>query len=320
MANTSSRTLRLLSLLQARRFWPGAELSDRLGVSVRTLRRDVERLRDLGYPVEAAPGVAGGYALAAGAALPPLVIDDDEAVALAAAIQSRMAAGGSGDDAAVRALAKIVQVMPTRLRRRLDAVRASTVGAVWPGSPAAEPEPQVLLALAQACRDSERIRFDHRRAEGESLRRHLEPFRMVALGRRWYLVGYDLDRGDWRTFRVDRITDVQGTGRQFAQRRPPFDDVADHVRESISSAGRTGVQAELLVDLPAARVEALIGRWVRAEPVAADRCRVTMAAESLDWALFAAGTLGAPCEIVGPPELKELAADWSRRLGAAGGI
>lgn len=319
MANTSSRTLRLLSLLQARRFWPGAELAGRLEVSVRTLRRDVDRLRDLGYPVEASPGVAGGYALSAGAALPPLVIDDDEAVALAAAIQSRMVSGGSGDDAAVRALAKIVQVMPARLRRRLDAVRASTVGAAWPGSPTAEPEPQVLLALAQSCRDAERIRFDHRRGEDGWLSRHVEPFRMVALGRRWYLVGYDLDRDDWRTFRVDRISRVQATGRRFAQRRPPFDDVADHVRTSISSAGRSSVQAELLVDLPADRVVTLIGRWVQVEPLAADRCRVTMNAESLDWALFAAGTLGTRCEIVGPPELKDLAADWSRRLGAAAG-
>ena len=186
MANTSSRTLRLLSLLQTHRYWPGPELADRLGVSVRTLRRDVDRLRELGYPVEAQRGIDGGYQLAAGAALPPLVVDDEEAVALAVGLQAAAQGAVEGiAESSVRALAKVIQVMPARLRRRVDALRAMTVPAT-PGSQNRTPvDPNVLTTIALACRDDERIRFDYVTADNRRTERHVEPHRLVSLGRRW---------------------------------------------------------------------------------------------------------------------------------------
>jgi len=223
MANTSSRTLRLLSLLQARRYWPGTELAGRLGVSARTLRRDIDRLRELGYPVEAQRGVEGGYQLAAGAALPPLVVDDEEAVALAVGLQA--AAQGSAEgiaEASVRALAKVVQVMPGRLRRRVEALTAMTVpgswGSDWGGGARPALDPGALTTIALACRDAERMRFGYVAASGAQTARHVEPHRLVSLGRRWYLVGYDLDRQDWRSFRLDRLTEPRGTGARFRPR------------------------------------------------------------------------------------------------------
>src|SRR3954462_4975793 len=223
MAATSSRTLRLLSLLQSRRHWAGADLAGRLGISVRTLRRDVDRLRELGYPVEAQRGVDGGYALAPGAALPPLVLDDDEAVALAVGLQAAATVELAGmAETSVRALAKGVQVMPARLRRRVDALRAMTVPGAWgnPGTGGAV-DPAVLTAVALACRDTERLAFEYTAADGARRGRPVEPFRLVSLGRRWYLVGYDLDRGDWRTFRLDRVSGPPGTGGGVAPRRVP---------------------------------------------------------------------------------------------------
>src|SRR5918997_849018 len=190
MANTSSRTLRLLSLLQTHRYWPGPELADRLEVSVRTLRRDIDRLRELGYPVEASRGVDGGYQLAAGAALPPLVLDDEEAVALAVGLQTAAQGGVAGiAESSVRALTKVVQVMPPRLRRRVDALRAMTVPVTW-GGRAPSTDPGVLTALAQACRDTERLEFGYTARSGERTDRHAEPLRLVSLGRRWDLLAH----------------------------------------------------------------------------------------------------------------------------------
>ena len=180
MANTSSRTLRLLSLLQTHRYWPGTQLADRLGVSVRTLRRDIDRLRELGYPVEASRGVDGGYQLAAGAALPPLVLDDEEAVALAVGLQAAAQSGVAGvAESSVRALAKVVQVMPPRLRRRVDALRTMTIPTGWE-QPSATVDPDVLTAVAQACRDTERLEFGYTAADGERTDRHVEPLRLVS--------------------------------------------------------------------------------------------------------------------------------------------
>src|SRR5215469_2165577 len=222
MADTSSRTLRLLSLLQARRYWPGAELAERLGVSPRTLRRDVDRLRELGYPVEAQRGVEGGYQLAVGAALPPLVVDDEEAVALAVGLQAATQSPVEGiAESSVRALAKVMQVMPVRLRRRAEALTAMTVPASW-GSAAGVPvDPAVLTSVAVACRDSERLRFGYTAADGRETDRHVEPHRLVLLARRWYLVCYDLDRQDWRSFRLDRLAGPSGTGARFRPRELP---------------------------------------------------------------------------------------------------
>src|SRR5512141_2586239 len=211
---TSSRMLQLLSLLQTHRHWPGTELAGRLEVSERTLRRDVERLRDLGYPVHAVRGVAGGYQLRAGAAMPPLLLDDEEAVAIVVGL--RAAASGMVDgieDTSVRALGKLVQVMPPRLRRRVDALQSHTVPAVF-GSLTSGPtiDADVLTTLAQACRDDERLTFGYRNRGGDATDRTVEPHRLVSVGRRWYLVAWDLTRHDWRSFRLDRMGEATMTG------------------------------------------------------------------------------------------------------------
>ena len=320
MANTSSRTLRLLSLLQARRWWPGPQLAARLEVSPRTLRRDIDRLRELGYPVDAAPGVEGGYALAAGTALPPLVVDDEEAMALAVAIQSQLVTGGGGD-AAVRAFTKVVQVMPRRLRVRLDAVQAATTPARWGDEPTERIDHEVLAVLALACRDAERVRFDYATPYRGSSSRFLEPLRLVPLGRRWYLVGYDLDRADWRTFRIDRITGAEGTGVPFAPRTPPFDDVAAFVLAGVQGASARGVgtyAVEAVVDAPAPEVAARIGGWARVEVRTAATCTFRMETDNLDGAVFTLGITGATFRVVEPPELAERVRTWADRLGVAG--
>lgn len=320
MANTSTRTLRLLSLLQSHRFWPGGELAERLGVSQRTLRRDVDRLRELGYPVEARRGVDGGYQLAAGAALPPLVIDDEEAVALAVGLQA--AAQGPVDGIAepsLRVLAKIVQVMPGRLRRRVEALRAMTVTGGWGGPARTEVDPGVLTTVALACRDTERLRFAYTAADGRRTHRHVEPLRLVSLGRRWYLVAYDLDRADWRNLRVDRIADPAGTGARFRPRELPAADAAEFVRTRLDTAFRP-YHVEVLVDAPAATVRGRIGRWAAVDEDGADRCRVGITSDSLDWAALALGTIGADFRVLHPPELVDLLRDWAGRFHRASSV
>ncbi|MFE9422685.1 helix-turn-helix transcriptional regulator [Kitasatospora sp. NPDC006697] len=319
MANTSTRTLRLLSLLQTHRFWPGEELADRLGVSPRTLRRDIDRLRELGYPVEAQRGVDGGYQLAAGAALPPLVIDDEEAVALAVGLQAAAEGGVEGiAEASVRVLAKVVQVMPGRLRRRVEALRAMTVPAGLDSPSAASAiDPAELTAVALACRDAEQLSFRYTDGAGRASERTVEPHRLVCLGRRWYLVAYDLDRQDWRTFRVDRLGTPQGGGQRFRPRElPGGGDYAEFVRRSVSTAPRPH-RVEVLVDVPAATALGRYGRWAEVEPVSAGRCRLRMTTESLDWPCLVLGGLGAGFEVVSPPELRDQLADWARRFDRA---
>ena len=318
MAATSSRTLRLLSLLQARRHWPGDELAGRLGVSVRTLRRDVDRLRELGYPVEAQRGVDGGYALAPGAALPPLVLDDDEAVALALGLQDAAASAVAGmAETSVRALAKVVQVMPSRLRRRVEALRAMTVPAGWGGAGSGEGvDPGALTAAALACRDAERVAFGYVAADGTRSERSVEPHRLVSLGRRWYLVGYDLDRGDWRVFRMDRTDGLRGTGARFAPRRLPAEDAAAYVRARIGAA-TVQYDVEAVVAAPAVDVRRGIGRWARIEELPGDRCRVRMEADDLGWPALALAMTGAPFAEVSPPELIEHLREVAGRYTAA---
>ncbi|WP_410605797.1 helix-turn-helix transcriptional regulator [Amycolatopsis sp. lyj-90] len=231
---TSARLLRLLSLLQARRDWPGADLADRLRVDVRTVRRDVERLRELGYPVHATPGVAGGYRLGAGAALPPLLLDDDEAVAVAVGLRTAANGTVSGiEETSVRALAKLEQVLPARLRHRVTAFNTAMIplgGAV----PVIDAE--ALTVIASACRDHQRLRFGYRDHHGDVSERYIEPLRLVHTGRRWYLVAFDLDREDWRTFRVDRIDGVPDTSFRFTPREPPAEDLAAYVSRGITSS------------------------------------------------------------------------------------
>ena len=319
MANTSSRTLRLLSLLQNHRYWPGAELAERLQVSPRTLRRDIDRLRELGYPVQAQRGADGGYQLAAGTALPPLVVDDEEAVALAVGLQVAAQSAVEGvAETSVRALAKVVQVMPARLRRQVEALGAVTVPASW-GSPAQPAvDPGLLAVVALACRDSERIRFAYTAADGRETSRHVEPHRLVLLGRRWYLVGYDLARHDWRSFRLDRMAAPSGTGAPFRSRALPAPDAGAFVRESIGNV--TAVyDVEVLIEAPAAAVRERIGRWVTIEEAGPDRCRVRMTADSLDWPVLALGAAGADFRVISPPELLARVHDWGHRFARAAG-
>ncbi|WP_037912678.1 helix-turn-helix transcriptional regulator [Actinacidiphila yeochonensis] len=318
MANTSSRTLQLLSLLQNHRYWPGAELTARLGVSARTVRRDVDRLRELGYPVEARRGVDGGYQLAAGAALPPLVIDDEEAVALAVGLQAAAQSAVEGiAESSVRVLAKVVHVMPGRLRRRVEALREVTEAA-GSGGPAVRPgvDPVVLTETALACRDAERLVFAYTAADGRASSRRVEPHRLVRLGRRWYLVAYDLDRQDWRSFRLDRLVSPRAEGGRFRPRELPAADAAAFVRAGLDALPRPH-RVEALVDAPAAVVRERIGMWSTVEEVAVDRCRVWMTADSLDWPAMALGIVGADFEVVCPPALRTVLADLAGRFTRA---
>jgi len=316
MASTSTRTLQLLSLLQSQRYWAGADLADRLGVSVRTLRRDVDRLRELGYPVQAARGVDGGYSLAAGAALPPLVLDDDEAVALAVGLHAATTSAVTGmAEASVSALAKVVQVMPSRLRRRVEALRAVTVSSGW-GTAVAPVAPEVLTTVAQACRDDERLSFAYRAADGSPSERTVEPHRLVSLGRRWYLVAYDLDRGDWRSFRLDRLGRPTPLGARFRQRTLPTDDAAAFVRRGMSQMPST-FDVEARVQAPPHVVSTRLGPWATVEDAGDGTTRLRLRTDSLDWAALALGSVGAEFRVLAPAELVEHLAGWSSRFARA---
>lgn len=316
MANTSSRTLRLLSLLQTHRYWPGNELAERLEVSVRTLRRDVDRLRELGYPVAAHRGLAGGYQLEAGAALPPLVLDDDEAVALTIGLRAAAQGPVAGiEETSVRALAKVARIMPPRLRRRVDALRAMTELVVWDAAPTVDPG--VLTTLAQACSDEERLRFTYTAQGGERTSRHVEPYRLVSLGRRWYLAAYDLGRQDWRSFRLDRLENPRSTGMRFRPRELPATDAATFVRAGIDSLPAAPKRIEALVFAPAATVRTMVGQWATVEDVDEGRCRLRMRAENLDWPALALGAIAAEFEVLHPPELIEHLREWGARFTRA---
>jgi predicted DNA-binding transcriptional regulator YafY len=317
MSNPSARMLRLLSLLQTHRFWPGTELAGRLEVSPRTVRRDVDRLRDLGYPVDASRGATGGYQLQAGAALPPLLLDDEEAVAIAVGL--RVAAGGvvSGiEESSVRALAKLVQVMPPRLRRRVDALRTYTVPAIFSGP---RLDASALAVIAQACRDGERLRFGYTARDSEPAQRHVEPHRLVTLGRRWYLVAWDVERGDWRMFRVDRLRDAVTTGARFRQRDLPGGpdvDAAEFVRARLAQVPRR-FQIEVVFRTGAATVEAAMGGAGTVTPIDATSCRFRMSVDELGWPAAVLGMVGADFEVVGPPELRDFVRQIGTRLLAS---
>ncbi len=234
-SDPTQRALQLLSLLQTHRFWPGEELTAHLGVSARTLRRDVDRLRSLGYPVDATPGSGGGYRLAAGAHLPPLLLDDDEAVAIAVGLRSAASASIEGmEDTALRALAKLEQVLPDRLRRRVLAVHTNVASLQW-SNDGSGVDADALAVLALACRDREQVRFDYRRRDGDDSSRLVEPFQLVSTGRRWYLVAWDVRRDDWRTFRLDRLERARHAGVRCAPRELPGGDAAAFVAQSIRS-------------------------------------------------------------------------------------
>ena len=317
MTDPTHRALRLLTLLQGRRDWAGADLVDRLGVSLRTLRRDVDRLRELGYPVQAQPGVDGGYRLAAGAALPPLVLDDDEAVALTVGLHTAASGAVAGmAEPSVRALAKVVPVLPARLRRRVDALRAMTVPAPpWSdGGPAVDPH--VLVEAAQACRDTGRLAFTYTAAGGEPADRLVEPHRLVPLGRRWYLVAYDPARGGWRSFRLDRMTEVRITGASFAPRPLPAEDAAAFVRAGFDQF-RSSHLVDAVVELPAAMARDRVGRWAQVTEEGPERCRVRMETDVLDWAALVLGAVRAEFTVEAPAELRERLGEWSARFARA---
>lgn len=320
MPTTSARLLSLLSLLQARRDWPGALLAERLEVSPRTVRRDVDRLRELGYPIVASRGPDGRYRLGAGTRLPPLLFDDEQAVALAIALQTAATAGAGIEEAARRALTTVRQVMPARLRHRVDALQVTAVDAAPPDPPA---DSGVLVALSAAVRAREVLRFDYARARGSddggSPPRRVEPHHLVTWGGRWYLVAWDLDRRDWRTFRADRITPRTPTGPRFTPRELPTGDVAAFVTGRFRGADGSGdwpCRGEVVLDLPATTV-ATYTRDGIVEELGTDRCRLTLG--SWSWAGLAAaiGRFDADIEVVGPAELRDAFARLARRYARA---
>ncbi|MFI2507102.1 helix-turn-helix transcriptional regulator [Streptomyces sp. NPDC018972] len=322
MPKTSARLLSLLSLLQARRDWPGALLAERLGVSPRTVRRDVDRLRELGYPVAAFKGPDGGYRLDAGTRLPPLLFDDGQAVALAVALRAAATTGAAIREDAVRALATVRQVMPARLRHRVDTLRVTTVEPS-PARPHPSVDGALLMTLSAAVHAGEVLRFDYAGAsppEGAARPpRRVEPHRLVSRGGRWYLVAFDLDRADWRVFRADRITPRSPTGPRFAPREVPGGDVAAFVTGRFRGADGSGewpCRGEVILDLPAATVSRHAHDAV-VEELGPGRCRLVLG--SWSWTALAAGVgrFDAAVEVVGPQELKDAFAVLARRYARA---
>ncbi|MCC5579199.1 YafY family transcriptional regulator [Microtetraspora sp. AC03309] len=303
MLETSARLLRLLSLLQTPRDWSGSELAERLSVSTRTVRNDIERLRTLGYPVHATRGAIGGYRLGAGAALPPLLLDDEEAVAVAVGLRTAAGGGISGiEETSLRALAKLEQVLPSRLRRRVNALQSYTVPVRW-GDTSPRVDPNTLTLLAGACRDHERLRFDYRDHHGTASPRTVEPHRLVNWGRRWYLVAWDIDRQDWRTFRVDRIEPRTPTGPRFAPRELPEEDVAAYVSRRVSSAAWR-YRARVVVHAPAETVAERVWEAVgTVEAVDERTCVLDTGSDSLETLAVYLGMLGFDFSVTEPPEL-----------------
>jgi predicted DNA-binding transcriptional regulator YafY len=298
--------------LQTRRDWPGSELAERLEVSGRTIRRDVERLRELGYPVESLPGPAGGYRLRAGTAMPPLLLEDEEAIAIAVGLSTAARASVSGiEETAVRALVKLEHVLPAHLRRRVAALSAATVSA-----PAAGPtvDPQDLTVIAAACRDTECVRFAYASRDGTETRRLVEPHAVVNLGRRWYLVAWDRGRGAWRTFRVDRLTKPSAAGTRFVPRTLPAKDPASYVERSIAAAPN---RFEARATLHAAAAE-IISRtpfhWGTITPIDSEHCEYRTGDDELTRLALRIAMLGVDFELHEPPELSEHLRALAERL------
>jgi predicted DNA-binding transcriptional regulator YafY len=311
----TTRVLRLLSLLSVRPVWTGPELADRLGVTTRTVRRDIDRLRDLGYPVEAAPGRDGGYRLGPGGQLPPLLLDDDEAAAVALSLRAAAAgAVGGVEEAALAALSKLDRVLPPRLRARVDALREATVHL---SGGASDVDPEVLVSAAHACAASERCRLTYADRQGHRTERRIEPYRMVSTGRRWYLVARDIDQPDegWRTFRADRIEALEPTGHRFRLDNPP--DAAELVSRGTSVAPYRYV-ARLRFATTAASLRARVPPTVGVvEADGEDAAILTTGADYLPPLLGHAISLGIPFEILDPPELRAELRQVARQLAAA---
>ncbi|WP_420450250.1 helix-turn-helix transcriptional regulator [Ilumatobacter sp.] len=314
MADTAARTLRLLTLLQRRRYWPGPELASQLEISERTLRRDVERLRDLGYTVDSDRGVDGGYRLGAGTGATLLLLGDDEATALAAALHSAACGATELAEASLGALTKVLAMLGPDQRRRAETVRSTTA----PTSSRHDDSPRlsVLDAVAAAARDRVRLGFDYVAADGSETTRYVEPCGLVALGTRWYLVAHDTDRGGWRTFRIDRI-DAPVPGRNhFTPRPPPAADLAEYVRFDMS-ADHPVHRVVIEIDLPADDVREAYGTWAEVDVVSRDRCRLTMDADTFEWPTHIVTNLVAACTIVEPPEFREHVVSVAARAQAS---
>ena len=310
MESSAARLLSLLSLLQSRPHWNGPDLAERLGITERTVRRDVTRLRDLGYPVLAEAGRAGGYQLGAGAALPPLLLADDEAVAIALGLRAAASSGVTGvEESAVAALAKLEQVLPARLRERVLALNAATVLVRSGVEPPVDPE--VLVTLAQGCRREERIRFGYRDAAGNASERRVEPYGLVNVERRWYLVARDLDRADWRTFRIDRMSAPTLTGHRFVRSEEP--DTAKMVLESLALTPYAW-QAEVVLHTGLQEAMAEIPRTIGTLEVCAGGVLLRIGANEVDWiARYVAG-LPFEAEVRHPAELRAALRALGRRL------
>ncbi len=320
MPGTSARLLRLLSLLQARRDWSGAELAERLGVTTRTIRHDVGRLRELGYPVDARPGVAGGYRLGRGAALPPLLLDDDEAVAVAVGLRTAATGSVAGiEETSLRALAKLQLILPSRLRHRLTAFQAYALPVPSRGP---RVDPDTLTLIASACRDHERLRFDYRAHSGAASRRSVEPYRLVNDRQRWYLVAWDLGRDDWRTFRVDRMEPLPPPGPRFTPRElPPDPEIAAQVARAAGQA-TWRYRARVVVHAPAEHVRDRLPIPLPVQSLGEDRCAFEPGSDHPEMLALYLGLLDADFEITDAPELaaalRKLAARYERAAQSPG--
>ncbi|MCP2357187.1 biotin operon repressor [Nonomuraea thailandensis] len=314
MPKTSARLLALLSLLQTRRDWPGALLADRLDVSARTVRRDVDRLRELGYPIVAFKGPEGGYRLDAGSELPPLLFDDEQAVALAIALQVAATSGAGIEEAAARALSTVRQVMPARLRHRIDTLQVTAVERPAPGPQVGS---GVLVALSAAVHAREVLRFGY--GSQEAPPRRAEPHHLVTWGGRWYLVAWDLDREDWRTFRADRVTPRTPAGPRFTPRELPGGTVAAFLTARFlgsDGSGRWPCRGEVILSLPAGAVSPYVRDGV-VEELGPGRCRLVLGSWSWTGLAATVGRFDAGIEVVGPPELQAAFAQLARRYAEA---
>lgn len=312
MTDTPARLLNLLSLLQTPREWPGSELAERLGVSPRTIRRDVDRLRDLGYPVEASRGSVGGYRLVAGAAMPPLLLDDEEAVAIAVGLRAGAGHAIEGvEEAAVRALAKLEQVLPSRLRHRVATLQNATIPLTR--GDGATVAPSTLTTLAATVTAHERLRFGYRAGDGTESKRQVEPYRLVSTSHRWYLVAYDLERGDWRTFRVDRVTDPFATGARFTPRELPTGDAARLLGHSETRTQEHDV--DVTFEAPAAFVTARLPAHLVPAPTGPDTCRLrARSADSVEWLALRLALVDCEFTVHGPDALVRYVTTLGARL------
>jgi predicted DNA-binding transcriptional regulator YafY len=315
MSQTSSRLLELLSLLQGRRDWPGDELADRLEVSGRTIRRDVERLRQLGYPVESLTGPAGGYRLRAGTAMPPLLLDDDEAIAIAVGLRTAARASVTGiEETAVRALVKLEQILPAHLGRRVSALSSAT-STLPGGGPTVDP--QHLTVIAAACRDRECLRFVYRRRDEVESRREVEPHSVVNLGRRWYLVAWDRGRTDWRVFRIDRLARPASTGVRFVPRKLPAKDAAAYIEQRMTSAPNR-YEARVVLHARAEEMQQRIpSYWGTITAIDERSCEYRTGDDDLGWLAVRVAMLGVDFDVKEPPELVEHLRTLAARLERA---